>query len=173
MAALEQPMRKVMGINSGKTSKLGLAVLMPAALLLGATVLLARPAAAQQALTVDQIRACLCEDQAMAVLRQRNEAAKAKYDSLTKRENTLSTQIDQLQSTMTASDLAAQDQLRELIDIRTSISQDRMKNALPAWEAAAQQLNTVVADYNAKCTKPMYQIDLDQARKNLTCPPVP
>ena len=109
----------------------------------------------------------------MAVLRQRNDAAKAKYDSLTKRENTLSAQIDQLQSTVTVSDLAAQDQLRELIDIRTSISQDRMKNALPAWEAAAQQLNTVVADYNAKCTKPMYQIDLDQARKDLTCPPVP
>jgi cell division protein FtsB len=162
-----------MGINSGMTSKRGLAAVAPAALLLGAVVLFGRPAAAQQALTVEQIQACLCEDQAMTVLRQRNDAAKARYDSLTQRENTLSQQIDQLQSTITVNDLAAQDQLRELIDIRASISQDRMRNALPAWQAAARQLDAVVQDYNLKCTRPMYKMDLQRAQANLSCPPVP
>jgi hypothetical protein len=170
---MQSRVRKVMGINSGMTSKLGLAVVAPAALLLAGTLLLGRPAAAQEALTVDQIRACLCEDQAMTALRQRNDAAKARYDSLTQRENTLSQQIDQLQGTVTVNDLAAQDQLRELIDIRASISQDRMRNALPAWQAAARQLDAIVQDYNLKCTKPMYKLDLERAQANLSCPPVP
>lgn len=165
--------RKLMGMNSGRMLQLGLVAISPAALLIGATVLFGQPAAAQEALTVDQIRACLCEDQAMTVLRQRNQAAKSRYDSLTQRENTLSQQIDQLQSNASSGDLAAQDQLRELIDIRTSISQDRMRNALPAWQAAAHQLDSVVQDYNLKCTKPMYKMDLERAQANLSCPPVP
>ena len=162
-----------MGINSRGMSKLGLAAIAPAALVISATVLFGRPAAAQEALTVDQIRACLCENQAMTVLRQRNDAAKARFDSLTQRENTLSQQIDQLQSSASQGDVGAQDQLRELIDVRTSVSQDRMRNALPAWQAAAHQLDSIVQDYNLKCTKPMFKMDLERAQANLSCPPVP
>ena len=109
----------------------------------------------------------------MTVLRQRNDAAKTRFDSLTQRENTLSQQIDQLQNTASQGDLAAQDQLRELIDVRTSVSQDRMRNALPAWQAAAHQLDAIVQDYNLKCTKPMFKMDLERAQANLSCPPVP
>jgi hypothetical protein len=161
-----------MGIDSVAQRRLGRAVL-PTAALLASWLLYPDALFAQQALTVDEVRACLCEDQLLSVLRQRNATAKARFDELTQRDNAMSQQIDQLQNSVIQGDLAAQDQLRELIDRRTQISQDR-RVALSAWQAAAQNLNATVQDYNAKCTtRPMFQGDVDQAKQNLTCPPAP
>jgi hypothetical protein len=132
------------------------------------------PAVAQTALTVDQIRACLCEEQTLAKLRQSNDAAKAVYDDRAKREQHLSQQIEQLRLSMDPNDLAAQDQLRELIDLRARAAQDVRDTALPAWQEATRRLNATVADYNANCAnRPIYNIDDAEARKNLICPVTP
>jgi hypothetical protein len=144
------------------------------AILLLAAALGPRPAAAQQALTVDEIRACACEEQTMAELRQRNDAAKAVYDDRVQHEQRLTQQIDQLRFSMDPNDLAAQDQLRELIDLRARVAQDRRDSALPGWQEATRRLNTVVADYNAKCANhPVFKTDDEVARKNLVCPVTP
>lgn len=162
-----------MAKNARVSSRAGLAAAMPVVFLLAASVLAPRPAAAQQALTVDQIRACLCEQQAMTVLRQRVDAAKATYDERTQREQRLTQQIDQMQSSITANDLSAQDQLRELLDLRGRVSRDRIQTALPAWQQAARNLDAVVRNYNATCLKPMFKMDIEQAQANLVCPAVP
>ena len=134
----------------------------------------ARPAVAQTALTVDQIRACLCEEQTLAKLRQSNDAAKAVYDDRSQHEQHLSQQIEQLRLSMDPNDLAAQDQLRELIDLRARAAQDVRETALPAWQAATRRLNAAVGDYNANCAnRPIYKIDDAEARKNLVCPIAP
>ncbi len=141
------------------------------ALLCGAA--LAGPASAQQAMTVPEIRACTCEEQAMATLRQRNDAARAAYDERWQREQNLSRQISQLQATMDPHDLSAQDQLRELIDLRARVAQGR-RDALPAWQAATTRLNAVVSDYNSKCVgRPMFKMDVEAANQNLVCPVTP
>jgi hypothetical protein len=163
----------LMAVNARVSSKLGFAAAVPAILLLAASVLAPRPAAAQQALTVDQIRSCLCEQQALTVLRQRTDAAKATYDERTQREDRLTQQINQMQASIGANDLSAQDQLRELLDLRGRVSRDRLQTALPAWQQATRNLDAVVQDYNAKCLKPMYKMDAERAQANLTCPAVP
>ncbi len=128
-------------------------------------------AAAQQALTIDQIRACACEEQAIAQLRQRNDAAKAVYDDRVQHEQRLTQQIDQLRYSMDPNDLAAQDQLRELLDLRARVAQDRRDTALPGWQQATKRLNSTVADYNANCAShPVFKTDDEAARRNLVCP---
>jgi hypothetical protein len=162
-----------MAVNARVNSKAGFAAAVPMVFLLAASVLAPRPAAAQQALSVDQIRTCLCEQQAMTVLRQRIDTAKATYDERTQREQRLSQQIEQMQSSIGPNDLSAQDQLRELLDLRGRVSRDRMQTALPAWQQAARNLDVVVQDYNANCLRPMYKMDIAQAQAGLSCPAVP
>jgi hypothetical protein len=162
-----------MAKNARVSSRAGFTAAMPVVFILAASVLAPRPAAAQQALTVDQIRACLCEQKAMTVLRQRVDAAKATYDERTQREQRLTQQIDQMQSSITANDLSAQDQLRELLDLRGRVSRDRFQTALPAWQQSVRNLDAVVQNYNATCLKPMFKMDIAQAQANLVCPAVP
>jgi hypothetical protein len=162
----------LMAVDARVSSKAGFAAAVPVVFLLAASVLAPRPAAAQQALTVDQVRTCLCEQQAMTVLRQRVDAAKATYDDRTQREQHLTQQIDQMQSSLSPSDLSGQDQLRELLDLRGRVSRDRIQTALPAWQQATANLNAVVQDYNTNCLKPMYKMDVEQAQANLVCPAV-
>jgi hypothetical protein len=162
-----------MAVDARVSSRAGFAAVAPVVFLLAASVLAPRPAAAQQALTVDQVRVCLCEQQALTVLRQRVATAKATYDDRTQREQHLTQQIDQMQSSITPNDLSAQDQLRELLDLRGRVSRDRIQTALPAWQQATRNLDAVVQDYNTTCTRPMYKMDVEQAQANLVCPAVP
>jgi hypothetical protein len=163
----------LMAVDARVSSRAGFAAVAPVVFLLAASVLAPRPAAAQQALTVPQVRLCLCEQQAMTVLRQRVDTAKATYDERTQREQRLTQQIDQMQSSTSASDLSGQDQLRELLDLRGRVSRDRIQTALPAWQQATRNLDAVVQDYNANCLKPMYKTDVEQAQASLSCPALP
>src|SRR5262249_11887294 len=141
--------------------------------LLGAMVLSGPVARAQQPMTVDEIRVCTCAEQAMAVLRQRNDDAHAAYEAMVQRDLQISRQVEQQRASMNPADLAAQDQLREMIDMRTRVEQDMRQNALPAWQNATRRLNDVVSRYNSACVgRPIYKIDDAEARKNLVCPAV-
>ena len=146
---------------------------LAAACLLGAMALSGPVARAQQPMTVDEIRVCTCAEQAMAVLRQRNDDAHAAYEAMVQRDLQISQQIEQQRATMNPGDLAAQDQLREMIDMRTRVEQDMHQNSLPAWQNATRRLNDVVSRYNSACVgRPIYKIDDAEARKNLVCPAV-
>ncbi|HEY8013445.1 MAG TPA: hypothetical protein VIE70_06040 [Dongiaceae bacterium] len=162
-----------MAANARVNSRAGFAAAVPMVFLLAASLLSPRPAAAQQALTVEQVGTCLCEQQAITVLRQRADTAKATYDERTQREQHLSQQIEQMQASIGPNDLSAQDQLRELLDLRGRVSRDRMQTALPGWQQAVGNLNVVVQDYNANCLKPIYTMDVKKAQANLSCPPIP
>jgi hypothetical protein len=161
-----------MAVNARVIAKAGFAAAVPMVFLVAASVLSPRPAAAQ-ALTVEQVRTCLCEQQAITVLHQRVDTAKATYDERTQREQRLSQQIEQMQGSIGPNDLSAQDQLRELLDLRGRVSRDRMQTALPAWQQSVRNLNIVVQDYNANCLKPIYTMDVKKAQASLSCPAVP
>lgn len=141
---------------------------------LGLLVALSRPAAAQsdnKALTVDQIRACLCEEQTIADLRQRLTASQANYDKSNAHIRHLTRQIEQLQATMDPNDTMAQDQLRELIDLRARVEQEMYEQSLPRLQKSTRDLNNEVADYNDRCAShPIYELDQAAAKQNLVCP---
>jgi hypothetical protein len=157
----------------GTTAKLEMKTRLMGAIVLGGIVLLASPSRAQQPMTIDEIRVCTCAEQSMAVLRQRNDDSHAAYEAQVKRDLQLSQQIEQQRAAMNPGDLSAQDQLREMIDMRTRVEQDMRQTYLPGWQNATRRLNDVVSRYNAACVgRPIYKIDDEEAKKNLVCPAV-
>ena len=140
----------------------------------GLLVLHLAPVRAQssgQPLTVDQIRACMCEKQTIGTLRQRLAETQAAYDDRNGQIQRLSQQIDQMQATMDPSDDMAQEQLDELIGLRARVEQKLYEDALPRLQKATVDFNNEVADYNGKCVnRPMFDTDVTAAKQNLVCP---
>ena len=131
----------------------------------------AAPAMAQTALTVPQIRACLCQEQKIATLRALTADKDAAYKDRQSQSKGLTAQINQMTATMNPTDSLAQDQLSELIDLRARVQQQIRENALPALQQATNALNLEVQSYNGTCAnKTIYDTDDVEAHKNLVCP---
>jgi chromosome segregation ATPase len=130
------------------------------------------PALAQSAaLTVPQIRVCICQEQKIASLRAVTASKDAAYRDRNNQVKDLTTQINQMTATMNSTDTLAQDQLSELIDLRARVQQQVRENALPALQQATNALNREVQSYNASCAnRTIYDTDDVEAHKNLSCP---
>lgn len=151
--------------GTGNSAKWWLAALVLAGLSMAA------PAMAQTALTVPQIRACLCQEQKIAALRATTAGKDADYKDRTEQSKGLTTQINQMTATMNPTDTMAQDQLSELIDLRARVQQQIREKALPALQQATAALNLEVQSYNGTCAnKTIYDTDDVEAHKNLVCP---
>jgi hypothetical protein len=145
-----------------------------AALVLAVPLLPTPVANAQSAmpvLTVPEIRACVCQEQKIAGLRATRADKEAAYKERTDQVKGLTAQIDQMTATMSPTDTLAQDQLRELIDLRARVQQQIRENALPAFQQATNALNREVQSYNGACAnRTVYDTDDVEARKTLSCP---
>lgn len=153
----------------GKPAGRWLAVLVLLGLSMTAPVAIAQTP--QPALTVNEIRACLCEEQKIAALRAATADKDAAYKDRTEQSKRLTAQINQMTATMSPTDTLAQDQLSELIDLRARVQHQIRDNALPALQQATNALNLEVQKYNASCAnRTIYDTDDVEAHKNLMCP---
>lgn len=122
------------------------------------------------ALSVEELRGCLCEEPQLEMARQ---------DIATRRAI-----LDERQAQLTALDAQIAER-RKTLDPNDLIGQELLKNSM-AQAAALRDLiqsdvrlslNQAVADYNAKAAKytetcvnrPRYAYDVDQAKKDLVC----
>jgi len=125
----------------------------------------------QPALSVNEIRACLCEEEKIATLRGVTADKDADYKDRTSQSTGLTAQINQMTATMNPTDTLAQDQLSELIDLRARVQSHIRDTALPALQQATNALNIEVQKYNASCAnRTIYDTDDVEAHKNLMCP---
>jgi hypothetical protein len=144
-----------------------------AALILAGSIVFAGPLMAQSApaLTVPQIRACICQEQRIASLRTVTAEKDAAYRSRNDQVRDLTNQINQMTATMNPTETLAQDQLSELIDLRARVQRQIRENALPALQQATNALNAQVQGYNLNCAnRTIYDTDDVEAHKNLNCP---
>ena len=144
-----------------------------AGLALVSLLILAVPALAQSApaLTVPQIRACICQEKKIESLRAVTATNDAAYRDRNNQVKDLTTQINQMTATMSPTDTLAQDQLSELIDLRARVQQQIRQNALPALQQSTNALNVEVQSYNGACAnRTIYDTDDVEAHKNLNCP---
>jgi hypothetical protein len=145
-----------------------------AALILGASSLgghMGFAQSAKPALTVPELRVCICQEQTIAAMRATTADKDAAYKERTDQVKGLTAQIDQMTATMNPTDSMAQDQLSELIDLRSRVQQQIRERALPALQQATNALNLQVQSYNANCAnRTIYDTDDAEARKNLNCP---
>jgi hypothetical protein len=125
----------------------------------------------QPALSVNEIRACLCQEQKIAALRGVTADKDADYKDRTSQSKGLTAQINQMTATMNPTDTLAQDQLSELIDLRARVQNQIRDKALPALQQATNALNMEVQKYNSSCAnRTIYDTDDVEAHKNLMCP---
>ena len=144
-----------------------------AGLALVSLLILAVPALAQSApaLTVPQIRACICQEKKIESLRAVTATNDAAYRDRNNQVKDLTAQINQMTATMSPTDTLAQDQLSELIDLRARVQQQIRQNALPALQQSTNALNVEVQSYNGACAnRTIYDTDDVEAHKNLNCP---
>ncbi len=129
-------------------------------------------ALAEGAMTVDEIRDCMCREQALQTLRQETGVAQTRYSDARTRLQSLDNQIANMRKTMDPNDDISVQILSEMIHQRETLNNQIRATSYPEAQAAVAKLNAAVADYNQRCTqRAMLKTDVDAASKSLSCPP--
>ena len=146
-----------------------LAALPLAVLFMTANKAMGQPA--KPAMTVPEIRACICQEQKIGILRAATADKDATYRKRQDQVNGLTAQINQMTATMNPTDNLAQDQLSELIGLRARVQRQIRDTTLPDLQRSTNVLNLAVQSYNTICAdRTIYDVDDVEARKNLSCP---
>jgi hypothetical protein len=128
-------------------------------------------AASGPAMTVDEIRDCLCLEPRL----------KTDRDEMTIRQNLLGERQQQLaavdeqlkaqRAKLDPNDIVGQQVLKDLIDQQLSLRDLIQSDLRPAYNQAVGAYNELVGTYNSKCaSRPRYAIDVNAAEKSLSCP---
>ena len=151
-------------------------VLMPAALALGLCGA-AAPAGADQiapALSLDEVRSCVCLEQA---LKNRQAEMELRQGILEERENELERigmEIQVRRTSMNPEDQQAIVDLRAIIERQDSLRLLMSRDIMPSYQGSVSAYNRTVAAYNENCAnKRIYTPDVDKVKQNLQCPPAP
>lgn len=137
--------------------------------LLGVSMLASTAVA--QSLPFEQVRDCLCREQALAGLREEVEAKRASYDSAEARLEALQRDIDNTRRSMDPNDSIQVQLMVEQIQRRDLLRTQIQQNEYPALQGPLSRLNAAVNEYNQLCAgRPMRNIDVQAAQANLQCP---
>jgi uncharacterized coiled-coil protein SlyX len=124
-----------------------------------------------QSLSAEEVRDCLCREQALQGLRQEVAEKRAAYDAAHDRLNALQRDIDQTRTSMNPNDSIQVQLLAEQIERRDALRTAIQQNEYPALQGPITRLNHAVAEYNQLCAdRPMRKIDIEAAQRDLQCP---
>jgi hypothetical protein len=127
--------------------------------------------ATSPALSVTELRDCLCMDQQMSNMRG---DLSIRQDLLNERQQELANIDQQVKSQATAlapGDAVGHRVLQDLLAQQQAIRNSIQSSLRPAYNNLANQLNAVVARYNGQCVnRPRYAADVNAAQQNLQCP---
>lgn len=150
--------------------------LLPAALALGLCAA-AVPAGADQiapALSLDEVRICVCLEQA---LKSRQAEMELRQGILRERENELERlgmEIQVRRASMNPEDQQAIDELKARIDQQNSLRLLMSRDIVPSYQGSVSAYNRTAAAYNESCAnRRIYTPDVDKVKQNLQCPPAP
>lgn len=147
------------------------------AALAAAAASIAMPAAAQQlepALTVDELRYCLCLEQELENGRAELEL---RHGILKERENELERlgmDAQTMRASMDPNDAQAAEQLKGLISRQETLRQLLRRDIVPAYQDSVRSYNDALTFYNATCAnRRIYKPDVEKAKQNLQCGGLP
>jgi hypothetical protein len=130
-----------------------------------------QPSAIGTAMTVADIRRCLCAKSAIEIART---SLQTRRDELLARESELAAlenQIRQLRATMSPSDSVSQQILKGLIQQQISLRGLLQSTLRPELNAGVKDLGEEVAAYNEECTtRVQFEADMIAAKRDLVCP---
>jgi hypothetical protein len=129
-------------------------------------------ALAASAMTEDEIRDCMCRERALQTLREETGVQQTRYSDARSQLQSLETQIANMRKTMNPEDDISVQILTEMIRQRDTLNTQIRTAIYPETQAAVSKLNAAVTDYNQRCTqRAMLKTDVDNASRNLVCPP--
>jgi len=123
------------------------------------------------ALSVTEIRECLCIEQQMGTDRENLDL---RQDMLNERQQELANidqQVQDQRSTVSPDDTIGQQMLKDLLAQQQSLRDLVQNNLRPAYNTGVNELNTLVAKYNSQCVnRQRYTMDVKTAQQDLQCP---
>lgn len=123
------------------------------------------------AMTVDEIRRCLCQKQAME---QRQDAVDTQGALLDERQQELASldaEIKRQAAALPGEDVVGQQVLQDLIHQQMALRNLIQLEIRPSYNRSLGELRQIIEAYNADCTgRPRYAFDVQQAEKDLVCP---
>ncbi len=133
------------------------------------------PAALAQAtgpaMTTDEIRVCLCQEQALEQMRNEVETQGALLDERQQELTSLDTEIKRQAAVLPSNDQVGHQVLQDLIQQQMGLRNMIQLQIRPAYNRSAGDLRQIVETYNAQCaSRPRYALDAQRAAENLVCP---
>ncbi len=123
------------------------------------------------AMTTDEIRVCLCQEQALEQKRNEVDTQSALLSERQQELTSLDTEIKRQAAALPSSDQVGQQVLQDLIQQQMALRNMIQLQIRPAYNRSAADLRQQVETYNAQCTaRPRYALDAQQAAANLVCP---
>jgi hypothetical protein len=124
-------------------------------------------------LTVDQIRACMCQEQFLTQSRPQVEAGQAMRREQQGRLDLLEAEIGVLRGSMDPNNVAQQEQLKAKIYQSNQLRDQIRRQFGPDYMQLLREFNRVASSYNENCANHrMIRTDINAAASNLSCPAV-
>lgn len=126
----------------------------------------------EPALTVDELRYCLCLEQE---LDQSRAELDLRHGILQERENELQRlgmDIETARQTMDPNDVQAGENLKVLISRQENLRQLLRRDIIRSYQDAVRAYNEALTSYNSTCAnRRIYKPDVEKAKQNLQCTP--
>nr|WP_298681898.1 hypothetical protein [uncultured Dongia sp.] len=130
----------------------------------------ATPVPAGPALTVEELRGCLCEEPRLETARQDIAMRRAILDERQAQLNTLDAQIKERRKTLDPNDLIGQELLKNSMAQAAALRDLIQSDVRLSLNQAVSEYNALAAKYTETCVnRPRYAYDVDQAKKDLVC----
>ena len=129
-------------------------------------------ASAQQVLhEPDQIRACLCEQQAVKTLADTVQQQSRIYDQRRQALEALDKEVTTQRPQVNVANQSDVDAFKHLLDQRDAAADNFAGETTQTYAAAVRRYNQAVATFNANCSGKAYDPQvLPQVQSNLSCP---
>ncbi|HUC67930.1 MAG TPA: hypothetical protein VMA53_21110 [Stellaceae bacterium] len=119
----------------------------------------------------DEVRSCLCKEQAVASLNAQVQALSKAYDEKRQAFEALDRQVQTSRPQVNVNNPSDVDAFKRLLERRDEASDSLAGAATSDYAGAVQRYNAAVSDYNNSCSGKAFDQDvLAQVKQSLSCP---
>jgi hypothetical protein len=135
-----------------------------------AVVGMSEPAAGQIVRQPDDVRACLCKEQAVATLNDQLQGESRAYEDKRRAFEALDKQVQTSRPQVNVSKPADVDAFKHLLEQRDDAADTLAGPATKSYADAVERYNQAVSDYNGTCAGKSFDADeMTQLKRTLSC----
>ncbi|WP_374656486.1 hypothetical protein [Dongia sp.] len=148
-----------------------LASLFSGLVMTGGVALAQNATPAGPALSVEELKTCLCQEPQLEAMRNEIATRRAMLDERQAQLNLLDAQIAERRKTLDPNDVIGQELLKNTMAQAASLRDLIQSDTRLSLNQAVADYNALAARYTETCVnRPRYAYDVDMAKKDLVCP---